>query len=175
MTHQEEDEDDPFKDFEELDDTLPSSQGSPLFTTSTQQQHTANNSTGSPGQLESRISISFESPSIIGIVKYTESEEEWDDGVDITSILANGQYSYVNNKISEIASVKEEMQRTQQQFEENPAMLLALFEVLKAKQVQIQKAFERDKIDQQDHSKLLDSLSEVRTMLLDHDRHVSLC
>jgi len=178
----EEEEDDPFKDFEDLDDSLPStSSGTPSFSRSSSLRFSTDISYHESRALDvvsSRISLSFETPSLpnlIGFVKYTEAEEEWDDGVDITSILSNGQYSYVNNKISEIASVKEEMERTQQQFEENPSLLLALFEILKAKQQQIQKAFERDKIDQQDHSKLLDSLSEVRTMLLDHDRNISLC
>lgn len=167
------DYDDPFKDFEDLVDTpiaAPSTPCTPLETTSGILSLSAES-----GGLEvsSQISISFES-SGFGFVKYTELEEEWDDGVDITSLLANGQYSYVNNKISEIASVKEEMQRTQQQLDDNPAMILALVGVLQAKQLQIQKAFERDKINQQDQQLLLNSLSEVRTLLLDLER-VSLC
>lgn len=99
--------------------------------------------------------------------KFKEQEDDWDSGVDmeIEAFISKADYSYVNNKIMEISSVMEEAERRKGVKEENPKVIAALFEVLTAKQIQIQKALDREKINKQDHSKLLDRLNQVRDLL----------
>lgn len=82
--------------------------------------------------------------------------------MDCESFESKEEYSYVNNKIMEITSVQEEAESIRT---DSPQMVEALFEVLTAKQLQIQKALEREKINKHDHSKLLERLNLVRDML----------
>lgn len=99
--------------------------------------------------------------------KFTEHEDDWDHGVDmeVEAFVSRTEYSYVNNKIMEIASVKEEAMRSKDKLLDNPKVVEALHAVLSAKQIQIQRALDKDKINKQDHSKLLERLNQVRDML----------
>lgn len=80
--------------------------------------------------------------------------------MDVESFETMQEYSYVNNKIMEIASVKKEAEKS-----DNPRVVHALYEILAAKQKQIQKALDREKINEQDHNKLLEKLNAVKELL----------
>jgi DNA repair ATPase RecN len=85
--------------------------------------------------------------------------------MDVESFMAMAEYSYVNNKIMEIAHVKEEAEKAKEILQDNPRVVHALYDILAAKQKQIQKALDRSKINEQDHSKLLERLNAVKDLL----------
>lgn len=146
------DDDDPFRDFEELYDSA-------LITS--QQQGLDFATTLETVRSSLRNSRSREN-------KFKEIEDDWDGGVDmdgVESFVATTEYSYFNNKIMEIASVKKEAERSQAVMQENPNVVLALYEILTAKQKQIQKALDKEKINEQDHLLLLERLNAVKDLL----------
>lgn len=150
------DDDDPFRDFEELYDTafeLKSTSSYDLATTLE--------------SVRSSLRNSRERSREQALNKYKESEDDWDGGVDmdVESFVATPQFSYFNNKIMEIASVKQEAERSQADMLANPNVVVALYEILTAKQQQIQKALDKDKINEQDHSKLIERLNAVKDLL----------
>lgn len=99
--------------------------------------------------------------------QYRDDDDDWDGGVDmdVENFDSMADYSYVNNKIMEIASVKKEAERSQASMRDNPRVVHALFEILAAKQKQIQRALDREKINEQDHNKLLERLNAVKDLL----------
>lgn len=151
------DDDDPFRDFEELYDTtftaLTPQQGFDLATTLE--------------SVRSSLRTSRERSREQALHKYKESDEDWDGGVDmdVESFVATQEFSYFNNKIMEIASVKKEAERSQAVMQENPDVVVALYEILTAKQKQIQRALDKEKINEQDHDKLLERLNAVKDLL----------
>lgn len=154
------DDDDPFRDFEELYDTTTFEIKTTSFT-SHQQGYDLSTTLQS-------VRTSLRNSRQQALNKFKESEDDWDGGVDmdgVESFVATPEFSYFNNKIMEIATVKQEAERSQAVMQENPNVVLALYEILTAKQKQIQKALDRDKINEQDHSKLLERLNAVKDLL----------
>ncbi len=148
------DEDDPFRDFEEIDDSRVEIKTT-ILSGSVQKVNPKRNLSNSGGR-EQMFS------------KFKDVSEEDDSGVDMdveTFVAKCTEYSYVNNKIMEITSVKREAERSKEQLKENPMVVHALFDILTAKQQQIQRASSRDKISQHDHKKLIESLDAVSDLL----------
>lgn len=85
--------------------------------------------------------------------------------MDVENFEGMAEYTYVNNKIMEITSVKKEVERSQANMRDNPSVVHALYEILTAKQKQIQRALDREKINEQDHERLLERLNAVKDML----------
>jgi hypothetical protein len=98
--------------------------------------------------------------------QYKDDDDDWDGGVDmdVENFESMADYSYVNNKIMEIASVKREAEKSQGNVRD-PQVMHALYEILAAKQKQIQRALDREKINEQDHNKLLERLNAVKDIL----------
>eukprot|EP01111_Echinosteliopsis_oligospora_P005378 TRINITY_DN18673_c0_g1_i1.p1 TRINITY_DN18673_c0_g1~~TRINITY_DN18673_c0_g1_i1.p1 ORF type:complete len:348 (-),score=97.76 TRINITY_DN18673_c0_g1_i1:67-1110(-) len=162
--HSEADEDDPFKDFEELTDDFQLE----IKTTTT----IVNSAKGSIGISTTIDSLNYvpsprsrQSPSVKQFNKWEEHEDDWDYGVEVNFDHVSKDLSYVGNKMMELNSVKQEANRTKQDLYDNPTLATALFEILDAKQKQIQMALDRSKINVQDHSQLLESLDSIRTMI----------
>ena len=85
--------------------------------------------------------------------------------MDVENFEAMAQYTYVNNKIMEIQSVKREAERSKENMRDDPRVVNALFEILTAKQKQIERALDREKINEQDHNRLLERLDAVKELL----------
>ncbi|KYQ91975.1 hypothetical protein DLAC_06795 [Tieghemostelium lacteum] len=121
--------------------------------------------------------------------QYKEKEDEWDQGVDLSTFLSvqrkkNSRsntprsklgamsslmedFSYCSNKFMEISSVKEEAQRQSIDFGGgiHPNAFEAFIGILEAKQKQIEKAFQRQKIDKSDCDMLSVELNSVKDLL----------
>lgn len=164
-----EDDDDPFCGFEELDDskfeiktTTTVTSNSQTFNVSTTLEHVHHT------HMRSHSLNLSTSPR--GREQFFSKYKDLDDddggvGMEFESFVAKAEYSYVNNKIMEIGTVKEEVERSKLSLEDNPRAVAALIEVLTAKQKQIQRALDREKINKQDHNKLLERLNQVRDLL----------
>ncbi|EGC29958.1 hypothetical protein DICPUDRAFT_99676 [Dictyostelium purpureum] len=106
--------------------------------------------------------------------QFKENEDEWDQGVDLTSFLKKKpslqrDFSYYNNKFMEISGVKEEVKKQSIDFGGglHPNAFEAFKGILEAKQTQIKKAFERNKINEPDCDMLITELNSAQKLLND--------
>jgi len=157
-----EDNEDPFRDFEELDDT---SSKFEIKTTTTFTTYPQGFDIATTLDSVRSLCTSPRGRELF-FSKYRDSDDDYGGvDMDVESFVAMAEYSYVNNKIMEIASVKEEAERSQAVLHDNPGVVHALYEILTAKQRQIEKALDREKINKHDHSKLLERLNAVKDLL----------
>eukprot|EP01112_Ceratiomyxa_fruticulosa_P011782 TRINITY_DN3229_c3_g1_i1.p1 TRINITY_DN3229_c3_g1~~TRINITY_DN3229_c3_g1_i1.p1 ORF type:complete len:516 (-),score=138.58 TRINITY_DN3229_c3_g1_i1:145-1692(-) len=128
-------------------------------------------SSGAPSfEEEEEEIVSYFCPSTsLSMSKYTESEDDWDSGVEVDVLVSQTQdsYTYFSNKMVEIEGVKAEIERTRLDLFTNIHMVEALMGVLNAKEKQIQKAFTQDKITTQENTILMEMISNVLSMLLE--------
>eukprot|EP00026_Physarum_polycephalum_P012569 Phypoly_transcript_12891.p2 GENE.Phypoly_transcript_12891~~Phypoly_transcript_12891.p2 ORF type:complete len:168 (+),score=54.45 Phypoly_transcript_12891:292-795(+) len=138
-----EDEKDLFKDIEELEDNV---------------------STGPPSKPPT--------PAPGASSKYQDNDgADWDEGVDAKDddiftapapdAPQQAESAYVKSKMQELTTVKEQVES----MKDNPNILTALGSVLDALRKQIESAYDNSKINEQDHSTLLERLQSVNELI----------
>ncbi|GAM23290.1 hypothetical protein SAMD00019534_064650 [Acytostelium subglobosum LB1] len=179
------DEDDPFKDFDDLIDG-PKTITTTTISTTKEAEGKTETSTSSTTTImchsprgtspASRRMLPLSPATNIRkqlcMDNYKENDDDWDQGVDLTSFLRHKKnlakdFNYCSNKIMEISSVQLEAQRQSVDFGGtiHPQAFQAFKEILQAKETQIKKAMKSKKIDEKDCLMLIEHLESVTEVL----------
>lgn len=173
---------DPFEDFEELNDSspappTPTSTLPPTVIPLTAVVEPSVNVAPPVVEVASDPSTTDPDPKLNRVSseplsKFQDEGDDWDEGVDAhddqvfeaaprDSWSAQPSQAYVKSKIQELATVQEQAESTR----DNPNILNALGMVLEAMRLQIEKAYEREKINPQDHQQLMEKITSVRELI----------
>jgi len=87
----------------------------------------------------------------------------------LRTMLQSGDFTYVTSKMNEIESVKKQALHLKQQLNIyfNPTLVRAVLEILKAKEVQIERALDLGQLERKEFEQLLKSIEEVKGIIVE--------